>query len=58
MIIFPESFAFNCASHVSCVAKLEEVSDSAKFNITSRKDGMEPVVMAFILGMVIVGDVA
>ena len=58
MIIFPAPFAFICASHVSCVARLEEVSDSAKFRITSRKEGMEPVVMAFILGMVIVGDVA
>lgn len=58
MIIFPESFAFNCASHVSCVARLDEVSDSAKFRITSKKDGMEPVVMALILGMVMVGDVA
>jgi hypothetical protein len=56
--IFPVPFAFICASHVSCVAKDEVVSDSAKFKITSRKDGMEPVVMALILGMVIVGDVA
>ncbi len=34
------------------------VSDSAKFSITSRNDGIEPVVMALILGIVIVGDVA
>ena len=34
------------------------MSDSAKFNITSRNDGMDPVVMALILGMVIVGDAA
>ena len=34
------------------------VSDSAKFNITSRKEGTEPVVIAFTRGIVIVGDVA
>lgn len=34
------------------------MSDSAKFRITSRNDGMDPVVMALILGMVIVGDAA
>lgn len=34
------------------------MSASAKFNITSRNEGMEPVVMAFILGIVMVGDVA
>lgn len=34
------------------------VSDSAKFNMTSRKDGIEPVVIAFTRGIVIVGDVA
>lgn len=34
------------------------VSDSAKFRMTSRKDGTEPVVIAFTRGMVIVGDVA
>lgn len=58
MIIFPPPLAFNCASHVSCVARVEEVSDSAKLRITSRKEGVEPVVMALILGMVMVGDVA
>lgn len=56
--ILPVPFAFICASHVSCVARVEEVSDSAKFRITSRKDGMEPVVIALILGMVMVGAVA
>ena len=34
------------------------MSDSAKFRITSRKDGIDPVVIALILGIVIVGDVA
>lgn len=56
--IFPDRFAFICASHVSCTARLDEVSDSAKFSITSRKDGIEPVVMALTRGIVIVGDVA
>ena len=56
--IFPDFFAFICASHVSCDANVDVVSDSAKLRITSRKEGMEPVVMAFILGMVIVGEVA
>ncbi len=58
MTNFPAPFAFICASHVSCDARLEVVSDSAKFKMTSRKDGIEPVVMALILGIVIVGDVA
>ena len=58
MTIFPAPFAFICASHVSCAASVDAVSDSAKFRITSRNDGIEPVVIAFILGMVIVGDVA
>lgn len=34
------------------------VSDSAKLRITSRNEGIEPVVIAFTLGIVIVGDVA
>ena len=34
------------------------VSDSAKFRITSTKEGMEPVVMALTRGMVMVGEVA
>lgn len=58
MIIFPVALAFICANHVSCVAREEDVSDSAKFRITSRKDGMEPVVIAFTRGIVTVGDVA
>jgi hypothetical protein len=56
--IFPAPFAFICASQVSCVASVDVVSDSAKFRITSRKDGIDPVVIALILGIVIVGDVA
>jgi len=58
MIRFPALLAFIWASHVSCVARDDEVSDSAKFKITSRKEGIEPVVIALILGIVIVGDVA
>ena len=34
------------------------MSDSAKLRITSRKEGMEPVVIALTRGIVIVGDVA
>lgn len=34
------------------------MSDSAKLRMTSRKDGIEPVVIALILGIVIVGEVA
>jgi len=58
MTILPAPFAFICASHVSCDARVEVVSDSAKLRITSRKEGMDPVVIALILGIVIVGDVA
>jgi hypothetical protein len=58
MTILPASFAFICASQVSCVARDDVVSDSAKFRITSRNDGIDPVVMALILGIVMVGDVA
>lgn len=55
---FSKSLALICASHVSCVPSVDVVSDSAKFKITSTKDGMEPVVMAFTRGMVMVGEVA
>ena len=55
---FPSGFAFSCASQVSWCAKLEVVSDSAKFNMTSRKEGIEPVVIALTRGIVMVGDVA
>lgn len=58
MTNFPAPFAFIWASHVSCVASVDVVSDSAKLRITSRKDGIEPVVIALILGIVMVGDVA
>lgn len=58
MTSLPVSFAFICASQVSCVASVEVVSDSAKFKITSRNEGIEPVVIALILGIVIVGEVA
>lgn len=34
------------------------MSDSAKFKMTSRKEGIDPVVMAFTRGIVMVGDVA
>ena len=50
--------SFICASQVSCDASDEVVSDSAKFRITSRKEGIDPVVIALILGIVIVGEVA
>jgi hypothetical protein len=56
--ILPVPFAFIWASHVSWAASVEEVSDSAKLRITSRKDGTEPVVIALIRGIVIVGDAA
>ena len=58
MTSLPSSFALSCASQVSCVASVEEVSDSAKLRMTSRKEGMEPDVMALTRGMVMVGDVA
>lgn len=34
------------------------MSDSAKFKITSRNEGTDPVSIAFSRGMVIVGEVA
>ena len=40
------------------MASVDVVSDSAKLRITSRKDGIEPVLIALILGIVMVGDVA
>ena len=58
MTSLPLFFAFICASQVSWFASVDDVSDSAKFRMTSKNDGIEPVVMALILGMVIVGDVA
>lgn len=58
IICLPVPLAFICASHVSCVARLELVSDSAKLRIRSRKDGIDPVVMAFTRGIVMVGAAA
>lgn len=55
---FPVSFAFICASHVSWEASDDDSSPSSMFKMTSRNDGIDPVVMALILGMVTVGDVA
>lgn len=37
---------------------MEDVSDSAKLRIRSRNDGVDPVVIALILGIVMVGEVA
>ena len=34
------------------------MSDSAKLRITSKNEGIDPVVSAFTRGIVIVGDVA
>lgn len=55
---FPACFDFNCTNQLSWWAKLELVSDSAKFRMRSRKDGIDPVVIAFIRGIVIVGELA
>lgn len=57
MIIFPPRCLI-CASQLSWLAKVEDVSDSAKLRITSKKLGIEPVVRAFTRGIVIVGEVA
>ena len=38
--------------------RLDVVSESAKLRMTSRNDGIEPVVIAFNRGIVMVGDVA
>lgn len=58
MISFPSGLSFNWDSQVSWFARVEVVSDSAKLRITSRNDGIDPVVIAFTLGIVIVGEVA
>ena len=58
MTNLPSGLSFNCESQVSWLAKLEVVSDSAKLRMTSRKEGIDPVVIALTRGMVIVGDVA
>lgn len=58
MSSFPVFLALIWASHVSCKARVEEVSASSKLRMASRNEGVVPVVMALIRGMVIVGDVA
>lgn len=58
MTSLPFSLFLICASQVSWFASVDVVSDSAKLSMTSRKEGIEPVVIAFTRGMVIVGDVA
>lgn len=58
MTSFPFARSFSCVIQVSWLERLEVVSDSAKFRMTSRKEGIDPVVIALIRGMVIVGDVA
>jgi hypothetical protein len=58
MTSFPVPLALIWASHVSCHAKVDVSSVSSRFRMTSRKEGMEPVVMALSLGIVTVGDVA
>jgi hypothetical protein len=55
---FPVPLAFICASHVSCDAKLELSSPSSRLSTTSRKEGIEPVVIALSRGIVTVGEVA
>lgn len=56
-MIFPPRCLI-CASQLSWLARVDDVSDSAKLRITSKKLGIEPVVRAFTRGIVIVGDVA
>ena len=58
MTNFPVSLAFICASHVSCDAKLDDSSASSRLRTTSRKEGIEPVVIALSRGIVTVGEVA
>lgn len=58
MTILPVPLAFICASQVSWTERVDEVSASSRFRMTSRNEGMEPVVMALIRGMVTVGDLA
>lgn len=58
MISRPAPLAFSWANHESWWARVEVVSDSAIFRIASRKDGTEPVVIAFTRGIVTVGELA
>ena len=55
---FPVFLAFIWASQESCADNWELVSASSRFRMTSRKEGMDPVVMAFSRGIVTVGEVA
>lgn len=48
--------ALSWASQVSCADSVDEVSASSKFKMRSTKEGIEPVVMDLILGIVTVGD--
>lgn len=57
MMMFPPRCLI-CANQLSWLARVDDVSDSAKLRITSKKLGIEPVVRAFTRGMVIVGEVA
>lgn len=50
--------ALSCASQVSWYARVDVVSDSAMFRITSRNEGTDPVVIAFSRGIVTVGEPA
>lgn len=43
---------------MSWSARLDDVSDSAKLRIISRKEGIDPVVIALTRGIVTVGAVA
>lgn len=56
MTSLPVSFALSWESHVSWAASVDEVSASLMLRIKSTNDGMDPVVMALILGIVTVGD--
>jgi hypothetical protein len=58
MTSFPVPLALIWASHVSCEAKFELSSPSSRLSTTSRKEGIDPVVMALRRGIVTVGDVA
>ncbi len=58
IISFPSGLSFNWDSQVSWFARVEVVSDSAKLRMTSRNEGIDPVVIAFTRGIVMVGEVA
>lgn len=56
MSSLPFPLALSCASQVSWAARVEDVSASSKLRMRSTKEGIEPVVMALIRGIVTVGD--